>query len=225
MIWAYVDSIKEKAATGLTGFCPDCHNSLIPKCGEINVHHWSHWGERNCDPWDEPETPWHIKSKSRFPGDWQEVTIGEHRADVKTPTTVIEFQHSPISPEEIRERETFYGDMVWVVNAVPFRGNLITIADRHYLNSRGDWGGVGNEMRLGNIVCQWKWVRKSWKAAQKPLYLDLGSDRLLFVKKFGRVFSGLSYDLVNAVAGSIVKYQVLINSTVPVTQRKHINLY
>ena len=80
-------------------------------------------------------------------------------------------------------------------------------------------------MRLGNIVCQWKWVRKSWKAAQKPLYLDLGSDRLLFVKKFGRVFSGLSYDLVNAVAGSIVKYQVLINSTVPVTQRKHINLY
>lgn len=44
--------------------------------------------------------------------------MGLHRADVRTPSgTVVEFQHSPITLETIQERETFYGDLMWVFDA------------------------------------------------------------------------------------------------------------
>lgn len=238
MIWAYVDGIKEKAATGLAGFCPDCNDPLIPRCGEINVHHWSHKGERDCDPWGEPETPWHFERKTWFPEEWQEVIIGKHRADVKTPTTVIEFQHSPISPEEIRERETFYGDMVWVVDATPFKKNLVGVwsswrvaLKKGYRSQGVNFGGyvkeryrVRSDMLLGNMVCKWRWMRKSWLVARKPLYLDLGG-ALIFVKRFGDVWDyNAEFGTVGALAGSLVGYDVLINSTVPAAQRKYIKI-
>ncbi len=254
MIWAYVDGIKEKAATGLPGFCPDCHNPLIPKCGEINVHHWSHWGERNCDPWDEPETPWHFERKTWFPEEWQEVTVGKHRADVKTPTTVIEFQHSSISPGEIREREAHYGDMVWVVDTAPFKKNLQPSwpkpwsliqkaeveAEQDVLLGRSSYIELYHHKRPKHSAQYiWRWLRKSWLRASKPLYLDLGwsSDEnnsgfwreikpvgmLLLVKRFGPVFDWYT-GWADGVVGSLVDYQVLINSTVPASQRKYVSI-
>lgn len=40
-----------------------------------------------------------------------------HRADVKTPTSlVLEFQHSPISDEDKISREDFYQNMFWIVD-------------------------------------------------------------------------------------------------------------
>jgi hypothetical protein len=59
-------------------------------------------------------TAWHLGWQERFPEHMREVTIGPHRADVKTSKCVIEFQHSPISVEDIQAREAFYGNMVWV---------------------------------------------------------------------------------------------------------------
>lgn len=41
----------------------------------------------------------------------------KHIADVRTEHgLVIEFQHSPIDPEEQKARESFYGNMAWVVD-------------------------------------------------------------------------------------------------------------
>jgi len=60
--------------------------------------------------------------KNRFPKEWQEVIhhdlSGEkHIADVKTPDgLIIEFQHSAINPEELASRESFYKNMIWVVD-------------------------------------------------------------------------------------------------------------
>ena len=46
-----------------------------------------------------------------------EKTGERHIADVKTPKgLVIEFQHSPIQSEELRSRETFYDNMIWIVD-------------------------------------------------------------------------------------------------------------
>lgn len=46
----------------------------------------------------------------------------KHVADVKTATgAVLEFQNSPMPPNELRAREHFYGNMLWVVNGSPFR--------------------------------------------------------------------------------------------------------
>lgn len=103
------------------GFCPVCDAELIPKCGEIKTWHWAHKSIRECDTWAEPEGDWHYGWKSWFGINNTEIVIErdgqKHRADVRTHDgTVIELQHSPLSTKEVREREEFYGKMIWVLD-------------------------------------------------------------------------------------------------------------
>jgi hypothetical protein len=80
----------------------------------------------HCDPWWENETEWHRAWKSCFPEEQREIvrfdlTGEKHIADVQTSTgKVIEFQNSPISLEELRSREEFYGNLIWIINARNF---------------------------------------------------------------------------------------------------------
>jgi len=90
---------------------------VIAKCGDLVVHHWAHRAA-DCDPWSEPETPWHREWKSHAPQHRQEVVIGRHRADVVAPNgVVVEIQHSNIAGGEVRERERFYKRMLWIFDA------------------------------------------------------------------------------------------------------------
>src|SRR6187551_3463787 len=124
MIYAYVDGEKCAPTPGAKGLCPGCSAVVLAKCGRINAWHWSHTA-RDCDPWYEPESIWHWKWKDRWAREQQEVVMGPHRADVQTHTgLVIEFQASPISPQEIEERENFYGKMIWVLNGEDFKRRL-----------------------------------------------------------------------------------------------------
>lgn len=123
MKFALVNNERREAEKGLTGSCPTCGQVMIAKCGNTIIHHWSHKGKLECDPWWENETEWHRTWKNQFSNDWQEIshadlTTGEiHRADVKTPKQlVIEFQNSPIKHEERKSREVFYQNMIWIVN-------------------------------------------------------------------------------------------------------------
>lgn len=123
MKYALVNQIKAEAQKGAKGICPSCGSELIAKCGDQKINHWAHKGNRNCDPWWEPETEWHRSWKNNFDVEWQEVSLtdentGErHIADVRTAhNLVIEFQHSSIIPEERQSREKFYKEMVWVVD-------------------------------------------------------------------------------------------------------------
>ncbi|MES2826988.1 MAG: competence protein [Bacteroidota bacterium] len=75
------------------------------------------------------ETPWHRDWKLAFPADFREVCLtdqftGElHRADVYTSCgRTIEFQNSPITSEELRSREAFYPNLIWVLNGKKFSG-------------------------------------------------------------------------------------------------------
>lgn len=103
---------------------------MIAKCGPRILHHWAHFGRRQCDPWWENETVWHREWKNHFPEECREVSHiapdGEiHRADVKTLTgIVIEVQHSSMTDVERSSREAFYRNMVWVIDARPFAQNL-----------------------------------------------------------------------------------------------------
>jgi hypothetical protein len=109
---------------------------MIAKCGARTIRHWAHSPKRNCDPWWENETPWHRKWKSYFPEDWRErilpdppLTNEKHIADVKTGTgRVIEFQNSPMPPDQRDARENFYGDMIWIVNGDRFKNNFHVLA-------------------------------------------------------------------------------------------------
>ncbi len=122
MKYALVNGLREKAWPGGSGICPACDNQMIAKCGSIRIHHWAHRGESHCDPWWESETEWHRAWKDRFPTDWQEVVHSaengeKHIADVKTDQGwVLEFQHSPIGPDERKAREAFYKKLVWIVD-------------------------------------------------------------------------------------------------------------
>lgn len=114
--------------TGLKGLCPGCGNAVIAKCGTVKIHHWAHQRRIDCDPWWEPMTQWHLDWQNKFPKAWREVIFrdqqtGEfHRADVHTPKeTTIEFQHSPLSLQELKSRNDFYKKIIWVVNAQRFK--------------------------------------------------------------------------------------------------------
>lgn len=122
MRFANVGLQRVEASPGLVGVCPACSTTTIAKCGNVRIWHWAHKAMHVCDQWKEPETAWHRAWKCEFPDSWQEVIStcadgSKHRADVQTPLgATIEFQHSPISPEERRSREDHYGNLIWVVD-------------------------------------------------------------------------------------------------------------
>ncbi|MER9435827.1 CoiA-like domain protein [Mesorhizobium sp. M0618] len=130
MQYALVDGNRREAFPGGRGSCPSCGSAMVSKCGPRILHHWAHFGRRNCDPWWENETPWHREWKSRFPEECREISHvahdGEiHRADIKTSTgIVIEVQHSSMTDDERLSRETFYGNLVWVVDGSGFKHNF-----------------------------------------------------------------------------------------------------
>lgn len=114
----------------------------------------------------------------------------KHVADVKTVHgKVIEFQHSPMKPEELKSREAFYADMVWVVDGT--RG-----FDASYFNM-----GLGQRVDAEDspTVFPFQWygpskLIKIWHTATCPVFLDFGYEkhvwRLLFydsLKKRGVV--------------------------------------
>ena len=122
MQYAIVGSERREAFPRGRGVCTTCGTPMISKCGPRIMHHWAHFGRRNCDPWWENETPWHREWKNRFPEQCREITHiapdGEiHRADIKTPSgIVVEVQHSAMTDAERLSREAFYGNLVWVID-------------------------------------------------------------------------------------------------------------
>ena len=155
--WAEIKGNRIEASPSQTAACPNCGGKVRSKCGHIKIWHWAH-AAKDCDPWSEPETEWHRGWKDKFPKEWQEVRIGKHRADIKTPTCIIELQSDSLSPEEIAEREEFYGEMVWIVNGEDFWENL-------KLRRKRESEDV--------FTFRWKHPRKSWRFATRPLIFDL----------------------------------------------------
>ena len=209
MLWANTETGKATASPGTSGTCPSCGASLIPKCGSIVSWHWAH-KSCDCDKWSEPESEWHIGWKRQFPSDWHELVMGPHRADVGTERGVIEIQRSSISSEEIQEREEFYKRMIWVVWAGDWCLNPILgwhrsnyekiekppISNGNLFDFLGSWeepeelkqyykrqvayarSAYGKKPHY-----RWSPPRKSWFAAQKPIFLDFGGPYLDRIKK------------------------------------------
>lgn len=150
-----------QASKGADAVCPQCKSKVIPKCGEIVIHHWAHEAN-DCDPWWEPESHWHRSWKALLPKERVEVTRGHHRADiVRTDGTVVELQHSSISVPEIQERESFYGKMIWI-----FDGRDIPL-NRLILRPKTDFP-------ITQATFRWKHPRKHYGICTKPVYIDLG---------------------------------------------------
>lgn len=100
-------------------FCPVCSGKLILRAGEVNAHHFAHEAGACPDHWHYDMSDWHKTMQEQFPIECREVVMkhnGEiHRADVFKDGVVVEFQHSPITPQEFRERNTFYNTLGYKV--------------------------------------------------------------------------------------------------------------
>lgn len=182
MKFALVEGFRREAEPGLVGICPACESPLVAKCGELRIWHWSHLGNRLCDPWWEHEGDWHRAWKARFPDECQEIirwadTGEKHIADVQLKDgRVIEFQHSRIAPEERRAREAFYGSMVWIVDGtrrskdrerlhtsltVVLRTPSICVASPKRCALLRDWAASGVDVfidlqdRIGEVPMLW----------------------------------------------------------------------
>jgi competence protein CoiA len=149
--------------------CPNCGGAVRAKCGVINEWHWAHIDTQECDPWSEPESEWHFSWKKKMPNHQVEVVIEKngqrHRADIEaTNGMVIELQHSYISPEEIREREAFYEDMIWI-----FDLREVWLSGRFEL-----------EEYESRFTYRWKHPRKHITFTKAPCFLDFGIPCHLF---------------------------------------------
>lgn len=98
-------------------YCPYCGAPVITKKGDVRQHHFAHKVSHACrDTWESNRSydisPWHNEWQSCFPKDNQELklSLGEtvHRADVVIDYTVVEFQHSILSPDNFDDRNNFY---------------------------------------------------------------------------------------------------------------------
>ena len=131
MLIAEVEGKRCKATKGAKGICPYCKSEVIAKCGEQKIAHWAHKASKECDSWHDKETEWHLMWKNYFPESWQEIikydqiTGEKHIADVCTEKGfTLEFQHSPIKPEERQSRENFYKNMNWVVDGTRLKNDF-----------------------------------------------------------------------------------------------------
>ena len=128
MRYAHVGNTRLEAYPKGKATCQVCDGELYAACGEIQIWHWRH-EVLDCDTWYESMSDWHIDWQNRFPEKWREVVITKkgvkHIADIQTINKkVVEFQHSPMSSTEIKKREAFYQDMLWVIDARDFKDNF-----------------------------------------------------------------------------------------------------
>jgi len=172
MYYAIVNGDRQPPTPRLEGICPSCHTTVIPKCGKVKTWHWSHKKVGECDPWAESLTEWHLAWQSAVLDNAVEVVMENHRADiVGNDSAVIELQHSPIKPEEITERENFYGNMVWLFDATE-RFLFQVSGDRVFFS----FGPQETEHHI--------------KACQKPVFLDFGGllvEVEIFTNKLSRL--------------------------------------
>lgn len=175
MKYAIVNNERVEPTPKAKGVCPGCGAEVIAKCGSVNVWHWAHLSA-DCDPWYEPEGEWHRSIKNWFQPEHQEVVLQNHRADVWTgdDNPIIELQNSPISSEEIIERENFYKQyiknypytLVWIINGEEFEHNFFT-------RNKGNFH-----------TYRWYHYRKTWSASNSMVIIHFPKkDTFFHIKK------------------------------------------
>ncbi|HMQ49943.1 MAG TPA: competence protein CoiA family protein [Saprospiraceae bacterium] len=174
---------------GAIAICQCCGLDLVPKCGNIKVHHWAHPKGNVCEHWWEPESEWHRSWKNEFPLDWQEVIKYDHEnkdkhiADIFNPfkELVIEFQRSPIDLNELKSRERFYEKMIWVVNAIdsnietfPLQlaeNNIAEIELKHSVSTVNSFFAVPPEIQKKLLVKRDEIIKEMMLGEQQVLSL------------------------------------------------------
>ncbi|WP_146198506.1 competence protein CoiA [Rhodohalobacter mucosus] len=180
MKFALIDGMKTKATKGAKGICQCCGSGVYAKCGPIRIHHWAHEPKSKCKSVKEGETRWHRAWKENYPESWQEIKFPDdgtgtwHVADIKTEyDLVIEFQHSHISPKNRSKRESFYQNMIWVVDGTRLENDY-----SRFLKGLTKLQETQNE-HIYSIETPHKYFNSSWLNSSVPVIFDfLGTKSL-----------------------------------------------
>jgi competence protein CoiA len=184
MKFSLVDGFRAEPFKGGTGICFCCGSETIAKCGNFKVHHWAHKSKVNCDPWWENEGEWHRKWKNYFPVESQEIIFSQqitnekHIADVFINQTVIEIQSYSIKEDEARLRETFYNNMIWIVDGCKNEFDRVNFGLSIYSPHTEDpalrmlrWHGRSK-------------IFAKWCKSPKPVYIDFRTDLVWHLLQF-----------------------------------------
>ena len=163
-------------------FCPICNEKLsIKATNSLSVRpHFAHKKGTEClDDWKHDMSEWHYNWQCQFPEEYREVVVEKdekkHRADVLINGYVIEFQHSPISGDEIKERNEFYTNcgykVIWVFDA------------NDKIKNTFDNNGSIDPVRLQ------AWERLEWKRARAEFKDQACKNVLYFIEYNTDIFT------------------------------------
>jgi competence CoiA-like predicted nuclease len=247
MIYGLLNGEKIEASPEVKNAkCQCCNSDLIAKCGDIKIWHFAHKTKNECSSWWKPMTEWHKNWQEQFPKNCREVvhkcqeTGEKHIADVKIQIAgkelVIEFQNSPISKKEIKSRDLFYKDIIWVLNGEKYEFYQ-SEHTRNYSLCAND-NKIYQVFENGNIslckICRstdydeiYKYLKyQSLKfthnnfiyLTDKPIYIDFGNGKMGYIKwlnlrpvhyqSYSNTVTLLSYDTYHIIV-EITKEQFL----------------
>ena len=195
MLLAVKDGTRVRPTkTGERGTCPVCDGEVVSRCGEINVWHWAHRAVTGCDPWMEAESEWHAEWKALVPENWIEVIMekdGKRRfADIRLPNgRVVKLQRAPLSPEQIREYETFFGAMLWIFDAREARETTDALGKPRLDLRKKEMSELAKQMQGVNETpsnyrtFRWKHPKKHVAFASRTVFLDVGNAQVFRMDK------------------------------------------
>lgn len=195
MLLALKETVRVRPTrTGERGTCPVCAGEVVSRCGEINVWHWAHRAISGCDPWIEAESEWHAEWKSLVPETWIEAVIekdGQRRcADIRLPNgCVVKLQRAPLSPEQIREYERFFGEMVWIFDVREARETADAYGTPRLDLRKKEMSGLAKQLQgvkdtpTNYRTFRWKHPKKHIGFATRLRLLDIGNKQVFRLDK------------------------------------------
>jgi hypothetical protein len=198
--------------------CRTCGSSMIAKRGEINAHHYAHdKSECSVKRDSDGKTSWHLLFQNIAKSEHLERIIKKdnttHIADIiDTNGVVIEIQHSQLSHNNISDRETFYGSMIWVLDGTTKVDRMTLCVNKYLETTDGKYTVI-------------KTTKKSWSLFTKKTYIDCGDNEYMLevLQRFGGGFylcKNIKYDLfLKTYYNQILKNDV--NDTVRTIKEYH----
>lgn len=137
-----------EALKNLMYYCPICKNELMQKRGDMRIHHFAHYSNKdekqnNCPlRYYSGMTEWHFNWLNRFNKENIEIILENENqkfvADVLINNTVIEFQSKNLTIEQFRERNSFYTflryKVIWIFDLIDEYQSKKIVNDPYYTN-------------------------------------------------------------------------------------------
>ena len=139
------DGHRIAAAKGVRASCPHCRGPLIPKCGQIKIHHWAHRESKDC-PYATGMTSWHYEWLQNFDdlgeSGWEvEYFLDSIRFDAFNPEKkqAVEFQRT-VDLEHIKTKVSICANkgikLFWLMSPRLFQNFVYTgdfLGDRRHV--------------------------------------------------------------------------------------------